>query len=85
MLLDEPTNHLDLVTKKILADALKNYKGTILMVSHDLEFLNDFKIDRMLILPSGRIQSYDKNIVNRYYQEELNFKKALSKTNNKNM
>lgn len=82
MLLDEPTNHLDLVTKKILADALKDYKGTILMVSHDLEFLNDFKIDRMLMLPSGRIQSYDKSIVNRYYQEELQLKK--NKCNNGN-
>ncbi|MBQ7660252.1 MAG: ABC-F family ATP-binding cassette domain-containing protein [Alphaproteobacteria bacterium] len=70
MLLDEPTNHLDLVTKKILADALKDYKGTILMVSHDLDFLSDFKIDRMLMLPSGRIQAYDRDIVNRYYQEE---------------
>ena len=75
MLLDEPTNHLDLVTKKILADALKDYQGTILMVSHDLEFLGDFKIDRMLMLPSGRIQAYDKDIVNRYYQEELMLKK----------
>ena len=78
MLLDEPTNHLDLV----LADALKDYKGTILMVSHDLEFLNDFKIDRMLMLPSGRIQSYDKSIVNRYYQEELQLKN--NKCNNGN-
>ena len=75
MLLDEPTNHLDLVTKKILADALKDYQGTILMVSHDLEFLGDFKIDRMLMLPSGRIQAYDKDIVNRYHQEELMLKK----------
>ena len=75
MLLDEPTNHLDLMTKKVLADALKDYKGTILMVSHDLDFLSDFKIDRMLILPSGKIQSYDKAIVNRYYQEELLLKK----------
>lgn len=75
MLLDEPTNHLDLVTKKILADALKDYQGTILMVSHDLDFLNDFKIDRMLMLPSGRIQAYDKEIVNRYHQEELVLKK----------
>ena len=78
MLLDEPTNHLDLPTKKILADALKDYQGTILMVSHDLDFLSDFKIDQMLILPSGRIQSYDRDIVNRYHQEELLLKKKLN-------
>lgn len=47
------------------------------MVSHDLEFLGDFKIDRMLMLPSGRIQAYDKDIVNRYYQEELVQKKTV--------
>ena len=78
MLLDEPTNHLDLPTKKILADALRDYKGTILIVSHDLDFLNDFNIDHMLILPSGKIQSYDRNIVSRFHQEELLLKKKLN-------
>lgn len=40
MLLDEPTNHLDEDSKDYIINYLKNYKGTILIISHDVEFLN---------------------------------------------
>ena len=40
MLLDEPTNHLDLDTKDYIINYLKNYHGIILVISHDVEFLN---------------------------------------------
>ena len=39
LVLDEPTNHLDLATKEMLIDALKEYEGTMLFVSHDRTFL----------------------------------------------
>lgn len=39
LILDEPTNHLDLATKEMLIDALKNFEGTMLFVSHDRNFL----------------------------------------------
>ena len=39
LILDEPTNHLDLATKEMLIEALKNFEGTMLFVSHDREFL----------------------------------------------
>lgn len=66
LLLDEPTNHLDVATKKIIANSLAEYGGTLIIVSHDLEFLKHLGIDRMLMLPSGRLQFYDENIVRRY-------------------
>jgi ATPase subunit of ABC transporter with duplicated ATPase domains len=39
LVLDEPTNHLDLATKEMLIEALKEFDGTMLFVSHDREFL----------------------------------------------
>ena len=66
LLLDEPTNHLDPMTQLIIADTFKDYEGTMLVVSHNLEFVDNLGIERMLFLPSGRIMYYDKNVVLHY-------------------
>lgn len=66
LLLDEPTNHLDPMTQLIIADTFKDYEGTMLVVSHNLEFVDNLGIERMLLLPSSRIMYYDKNVVLHY-------------------
>lgn len=47
LILDEPTNHLDLMTKSELEDALSNYKGTLIVISHDRDFI-DVIADKIL-------------------------------------
>ena len=66
LLLDEPTNHLDPMTQLIISDTFKNYEGTMLLVSHNLDFVDNLNINRMLLLPSGRIAYYDRDIVMHY-------------------
>jgi len=74
LLLDEPTNHLDIETKNIIASAINEYNGTILLVSHDTDFVEKLSITRMLLLPSGKIEYYDKNKV--IYYNKLNEKNS---------
>ena len=67
LILDEPTNHLDITSKEILENALKNYTGTILYVSHDRYFINQ-TATRILDLHQGNITSYIGNYD--YYIEQ---------------
>ena len=60
ILLDEPTNHLDPDTQAIVGKNFHDYKGTIILVSHNPSFVESIGIDRMLILPSGKITTYSK-------------------------
>lgn len=67
LILDEPTNHLDITSKEILENALKNYTGTILYVSHDRYFINQ-TATRILDLSPNGITSYIGNYD--YYIEQ---------------
>lgn len=60
LLLDEPTNHLDLESVEWLEDFLKDYPGTILIVSHD-RWLLDRVVNRIVELKNGRLRSYPGN------------------------
>lgn len=66
LLLDEPTNHLDPDTQKLIADVFKNYDGTMIVVSHNPDFVDHLGIERILILPNGEISYYDRNVVEHY-------------------
>lgn len=60
MLLDEPTNHLDLKAIEWLERYVKDYKGTVLIVSHDRYFL-DSTVNRIFYLNGGFLRDYDGN------------------------
>ena len=67
LILDEPTNHLDITSKEILEEALNNYSGTILYVSHDRYFINEIA-DRIWELEDHRVCDYKGNYD--FYLEE---------------
>ena len=73
LILDEPTNHLDPDTQRVIASNLKTFPGTIILVSHNEEFVDNLGVERTLVLPDGRIDYYDKDVVIKYHM--LNEKK----------
>lgn len=75
IILDEPTNHLDIVSKEVLKKALINYTGTVLLISHDRDFLNGL---------SNRIYYIKNKQISIYFDEVNDFLKKLNSTNNPN-
>lgn len=73
LILDEPTNHLDIVSKEILEQALNNYTGTVLYVSHDRYFINQ-TATRILELTNQAMVNYIGN-----YDYYLEKKEELTK------
>jgi len=69
LILDEPTNHIDIDTKEMLEEALKEYKGTILFISHDRYFINKLA-NKILYIENKEIKEYIGNYD--YYQEVKN-------------
>ncbi|TVR03454.1 MAG: ATP-binding cassette domain-containing protein [Deltaproteobacteria bacterium] len=56
LLLDEPTNHLDISSRDVLVDALRNFNGTVLFVSHDRHFINQLAT-RVVHIEDGTLES----------------------------
>ena len=88
LILDEPTNHLDIISKEILEDALNNYEGTVLYVSHDRYFINR-TATRILELTNQKLVNYignydyyleKKEELTSIYAPEIQEEKAQEKT-----
>lgn len=77
LILDEPTNHLDPDTQRIIGDNFRDFPGTIIMVSHNPDFVEQIGITRMLILPDGRICDYDHDLLEYYYSINTEQNKIL--------
>ena len=57
LIFDEPTNHIDIPTKEVLEDALEDFDGTLIFISHDRYFINKFT-NKIIELKNGNIKSY---------------------------
>ena len=77
LLLDEPTNHMDIVGKESLEQILKEYKGTLIFVSHDRYFVNKIA-DSILEFKNGKVTFFDGN-----YEEYTRHKEEVDEDNEK--
>ena len=68
LILDEPTNHLDIDSREMLEDALTDFEGTLLFISHDRYFLNKLA-GRICSLVDGKIETHSGNYD--YYKQKL--------------
>jgi ATP-binding cassette subfamily F protein 3 len=67
LILDEPTNHLDLKSREVLLNALKEFEGTVMYVSHDRHFLHGLS-NRVFEVDKGGIRVFESNF--QYYVEK---------------
>jgi ATP-binding cassette subfamily F protein 3 len=93
LILDEPTNHLDMRSKDVLKNALLRYNGTLILVSHDRDFLQGLT-DKVFEFSGGNIKEYIGDI--QYYIDKRNLESlksletkqlkinSISKSDNKN-
>ena len=82
LVMDEPTNHLDIQSKKILKDALINFEGTLLMVSHDRDFLSGL-CHQVLEFKNGKTKLYLDDVNTYLVNKKWDTLKELEKTERK--
>ena len=75
LILDEPTNHLDIPTREVVEDALMNFTGTLLVVSHDRYFLDKVSKRTLVLEPEG-VEEYLGNYS--YYKAKLKEQQDLA-------
>lgn len=59
LLLDEPTTYLDPTSQEVLLEALREYKGTVIMVSHEPKFVEKLGVNKVLLMPEEKFVYYD--------------------------
>lgn len=85
LILDEPTNHIDMRSKDILKEALRNFDGTVILISHDREFL-DGLVDKVFEFRDGVVREHIGGIYeflrkrNMEILDELNLKNVIEST-----
>ena len=70
LILDEPTNHLDMRTKDILKEAIRDFNGTVIVVSHDREFL-DGLVEKVYEFGNGRVKEHLGGIYDFLHRRQL--------------
>jgi ATP-binding cassette subfamily F protein 3 len=55
LILDEPTNHLDIRTKEVIEESLKQFRGAVLLISHDRYFVREIGISRIITIKDQKI------------------------------
>lgn len=89
LIFDEPTNHIDIPTKEVLEDAIEDFNGTLIFVSHDRYFINKFA-DEIIEFQDGKAKSYlgnyddykvskEKQSKKDYFVDSLKVKKRKGK------
>ena len=82
LVMDEPTNHLDIQSKKILKESLNHFEGTLLMVSHDRDFLSGL-CHQVLEFKDGKTKLYLDDVNTYLENKKLDSLKELEKTERK--
>jgi len=63
LLLDEPTNNLDPPSRTAIAEALQDWPGAMVIVSHDTEFVEALAPERVLLMPDGTLDYWDEDLL----------------------
>jgi len=69
LILDEPTNHIDITTREVLEESLKNFKGTVIFISHDRYFINKIA-NKIICFENKQLKTYNGDYD--YYLEQKN-------------
>jgi ATP-binding cassette subfamily F protein 3 len=75
LILDEPTNHLDMASKDMLREALLSWDGTMVIVSHDRDFLDPL-VNRVIEVQPGKVRTFPGNLG--FYLEKVDAERALA-------